>query len=187
MSKKELCQKKKLQTLDEMRWMFLSVFVFFLLSFHPMLALKLGFLGASGYRISLPCESRLRCKNWTRWKAIQLFHVIPGQKSTKHPPKNRDSKPFKPFGQDFFNQKTSNSPESHFVGALPSFPRSESSPPAKRCSKHLGGSQHPPKPWKYRRVVLDPLNLSPFRKNVYGDYWVDFNGIIMHYQWNMCS
>jgi hypothetical protein len=66
MSKKELCQKKKLQTLDEMRWMFLFVFVFFLLSFHPMLALKLGFLGASGYRISLPCESRLRCKNWTR-------------------------------------------------------------------------------------------------------------------------
>ena len=70
-----------------MRWMFLFVCVCFFLSFHPMLALKLGFLGASGYRISLPCESRLRSKNWTRWKAIQLFHVIPGQKSTKHPPK----------------------------------------------------------------------------------------------------
>ena len=34
MSKKELCQKKKLQTLDEMRWIFLSVFVFFF-AFFP--------------------------------------------------------------------------------------------------------------------------------------------------------
>lgn len=145
-----------------------------------MLALKLGFLGASGYRIS----HHVNPGSDPRTGHVEkLFHVIPGQKSTKRPPKNRDSKP---FGQDFFDQKTSNSPESHFVGALPSFPRSES-PPAKRCSKHLGGSQHPPKPWKYRRVVLDPLNLSPFRKNVYGDYWVDFNGIIMHDQWNMCS